>query len=82
MMQEARNLFLERRYDELLEGFGERAPTRVTTEMATILFLAALSEKRSPEIYRWGQELKRRHPDKDLAAWVSNLTSSHAHSPR
>jgi hypothetical protein len=73
-MREARALFMERRYEDLLERFGEIAPTGTTTEMATVLFLAALSEKRSPEVYRWGQELKRRHPDPALTAWVANLT--------
>jgi hypothetical protein len=81
-MREARALFMERRYEDLLERFGEIAPTGATSEMATVLFLAALSEKRSPEVYRWGQELKRRHPDPALTAWVADLTQGLGHDSR
>jgi hypothetical protein len=75
-MQAARRLFLERRYADLLQDFGAQEPTRSTTELASILFLAALEQRESHAAYRWGQELKRRHPDRQLADWVSGLTST------
>jgi hypothetical protein len=75
-MREARRLFMERRYEDLLEGFGATQPTHATTEMSTILFLAALKQGESHAAYRWGQELKRRHPDRELADWVASLTAS------
>jgi hypothetical protein len=75
-MREARRLFMERRYGDLLEGFGDAQPTGVTTEISTILFLAALELGEAHYAYRWGQELKRRHPDRELARWVANLTSN------
>ena len=73
-MQEARSLFMEQRYGQLLDRFGQKAPTQVTTEMSTVLFLSALKLHRVEEVYRWGQELKRRHPDRELADWVAKLT--------
>jgi len=75
-MREARRLFMERRYQDLLENFGGTQPTHATTEMSTILFLAALKQGESHDAYRWGQELKRRHPDRELADWVAGLTAS------
>lgn len=75
-MQGARRLFLERRYEDLLEGFGDSPPSRITTEMSTILFLAAVAQGESHYAYRWGQELKRRHPDRELARWVADLTAN------
>jgi len=75
-MQEARRLFMEQRYWDLLQTFGDALPTRVTTEMSTILFLAALEQGEAHYAYRWGQELKRRHPDRELSRWVANLTAN------
>ena len=73
-MQEARSLFMEKRYGDLLDRFGQKDPTHVTTEMSTVLFLSALKLKRAEEVYQWGQELKRMHPDRELADWVAKLT--------
>ena len=75
-MQRARRLFMERRYEDLLEGFGDVQPIQATTEMSTIVFLAALERGDAHLAYRWGQELKRRHPDRELARWVAGLTAN------
>jgi hypothetical protein len=80
-MREARRMFMERRYEDLLGGFADMQPTGVTTEMSTILFLAALEQGEAHYAYRWGQELKRRHPDRELARWVASLTAN-VRSPR
>jgi hypothetical protein len=80
-MQEARSLFMEQRYGQLLDRFGQKAPTQVTTEMSTVLFLSALKLHRVEEVYRWGQELKRRHPDRELADWVAKLTKGVQQGP-
>jgi len=80
-MHEARSLFIERRYETLLDRYGDLVPTRATTEISTVLFLAALKLERRQEVYRWGQELKRRHPDRELAKWVADLTRNVLESP-
>lgn len=75
-MREVRELFLDRRYADLLERFGDLEPTEATTEMTALLFLGALRQGASHYAYRWGQEIKRRHPEEQAVAWVSDLTAS------
>jgi hypothetical protein len=73
-MQEVRSLFMAHQYEVLMNRFGTSDPTSATTETCTVLFLAALKTSRNREVYRWGQELKRRHPDDEMSQWVANLT--------
>jgi hypothetical protein len=73
-MREVRSLFLQRRYADLLSLFGDFDPDRATTEMSALLFLAALRQHDASYTFRWGQELKRRHPEQEMAEWVTRLT--------
>jgi hypothetical protein len=69
-MLAARKNFLERRYDELLNRHRGSEPTAVTTETALLVFLSATALENASEIERWGHELKRRHPEREVEAWV------------
>ena len=67
----ARKAFLEKRYDELIMKHRGSNPTAVTTETALLVFLSATALKNVYEIERWGQELKRRYPDREVERWLS-----------
>ena len=67
----ARKAFLEKRYDELILKHSDSNPTAVTTETALLVFLSATALKNVYEIERWGQELKRRYPDREVERWLS-----------
>ena len=70
-MLSARKTFLERKYDELLSRHHSSNPTAVTTETALLVFLSATALENASEIERWGQELKRRYPAREVEKWVS-----------
>jgi hypothetical protein len=76
-MLTSRKTFLEKRYDELLIKHRSANPTAVTTETALLVFLSATALQNAAEIERWGQELKRRYPDREVERWVSQWMTTH-----
>lgn len=72
---DARQKFLQRDYETLLDSHSQSDPFLQTTETALLLFLSALNIQNSHEITRWSQELKRRHPEPEVLAWISRLHS-------
>ncbi len=76
-MLASRKTFLERRYDELLIKHRSANPTAVTTETALLVFLSATALENAAEIERWGQELKRRYPDREVERWVGRWMTTH-----
>ena len=71
-----RELFLNKKYRELLDAHQNANPLQVTSESALMLFLAALAEEDRELSKLWGQELKRRHPHPETTQWVNDLTAS------
>jgi len=71
-----RNLFLGRKYAELIAAHQSSEPVDLSTETVLLLFLSAVELKRQIEMDRWGQELKRRHPDVEVRDWVNEMTSA------
>jgi hypothetical protein len=71
---ETRKLFLERKYGALLKKYQLGEPMALSTETVLLLFLSAIKEDDRLEVYRWGQEIKRRHPDRETTNWVNQLT--------
>ena len=69
-MLEARQQFLERDYDGLLATHRDSNVTAVTTETALLVFLSATARQDESEIERWGQELRRRFPDREVERWL------------
>ena len=75
-MLENRSTFLQRDYSELLSRHQETEPLTLPNESVLILFLSSVQLKNYLEMDRWGQEIKRRYPNKEVADWVSELTAS------
>ena len=73
---EDRNLFVGRKYAELIEAHREAEPIKLPTETVLLLFLSAVELKEQVEMDRWGQELKRRHGDAEVRDWVNEMTRS------
>lgn len=75
-MGKDRELFLNKQYRDLLDLHQDSNPVQVTSELALMLFLSALSEGERELSKLWGQELKRRHPHPETLQWVHDLTAS------
>ena len=75
-IQDDRTLFLDREYQKLILKHRTSNPEDMTSEMVTMLFLSALSEKEMELATILGQEIKRRHPNPETTQWVENLTQS------
>lgn len=73
---ETRKLFLQRDYKTLLERYRQANPIELTTESILVLFLSAVNLKNRPEMDRWGQEIKRRYPNRETANWIYELTAA------
>jgi len=71
-----RNLFVGRKYAELMAAHRESEPIGLSTETVLLLFLSAVELKEQIEIDRWGQELKRRHGEAEVRDWVNAMTSA------
>jgi hypothetical protein len=69
-MLEARQQFLQRDYDGLLATHRDSNVTAVTTETALLVFLSATALQDPSEIERWGQEIRRRFPDREVERWL------------
>jgi hypothetical protein len=76
MLIKDRNLFVGRKYAELIESHRDTEPIKLPTETALLLFLSAVELKEQIEMDRWGQELKRRHGDVEVRDWVNEMTGS------
>jgi hypothetical protein len=71
-----RNLFLGRKYAELIATHRESEPVELSTETVLLLFLSAVELKEQIEMDRWGQELKRRHGEVEVKDWVNEMTAT------
>jgi len=71
---ETRKFFLQREYHLILKKYETTPPTALPTETVTLLFLSAVKRDSLLEMYRWGQEIKRRYPSKETVNWVNQLT--------
>jgi len=71
-----RNLFVGRRYAELIAAHRESEPVELSTETVLLLFLSAVELKEQIEMDRWGQELKRRHAEVEVRDWVNEMTGT------
>ena len=75
-MLDNRTVFLQRDYQKLLSTHKDTNPLMVTNESVLILFLSSVQLKNQLEMDRWGQEIKRRYPNREVAEWVSEMTTS------
>lgn len=75
-MLDTRSIFLQRDYQKILSKHQDTNPMMVSNESVLILFLSSVQLKNRLEMDRWGQELKRRFPNREVAAWVAELTTS------
>jgi hypothetical protein len=71
-----RNLFVERKYSELIAAYRESEPAELSTETVLLLFLSAVELEEQIEMDRWGQELKRRHGEVEVRDWVNEMTGT------
>ena len=71
-----RNLFVGRKYAELLAVHQASEPVELSTETVLLLFLSAVELKQQIEMDRWGQELKRRHGEVEVRDWVNEMTGT------
>jgi hypothetical protein len=71
-----RNLFVERKYAELIDAHREAEPIELPTETVLLLFLSSVELKERVEMDRWGQELKRRHGETEVRDWVNQMTGT------
>lgn len=75
-MLDNRTLFLQHDYQKILSQHQDTNPLMAPNESILILFLSSVQLKNRLEMDRWGQEIKRRFPNREVAAWVSELTTS------
>jgi len=73
-MLETRKLFLQRDYKSILKKYELAQPVALTTETVLLLFLSAVKLDNRIEMYRWGQEIKRRYPNRETLNWVNSMT--------
>ncbi len=71
-----RKQFLRKDYAALLDAHRRATPMDLSTETVLFLFLSSVELKRRMEMDRWGQELKRRHSEREVREWVSEMTES------
>ena len=69
-----RTLFVQRKYDELLEEVEQRPALQATHEAVLMCFLSALRLEDRSRAQLWGAELRRRHPEPEAVKWVETLT--------
>lgn len=75
-MLDTRKLFLQKDYQKILNQHQDTNPLTLPNEVILILFLSGVKQTDRLEIDRWGQEIKRRYPNREVAEWVSKLTTS------
>lgn len=75
-MLENRTLFLQRDYQQILSKHQGTDPLMAANESVLILFLSSVQLNNRLEMDRWGQEIKRRFPNREVADWVSDMTTS------
>ena len=75
-MLDNRTVFLQRDYQKLLSTHKDTNPLIVPNESVLILFLSSVQLKNHLEMDRWGQEIKRRYPNREVMEWVSEMTTS------
>jgi hypothetical protein len=68
-----RRQFLAGDYQALLATHADTSPTLASDEATLLLLIAALASSDTYQTDRWSQELKRRNPDQETRAWISNL---------
>lgn len=71
-----RQQFVNRDYAALLQLNANRTPAILATETITLSFLAAVATGNRLQADRWGQEIKRRHPDQETIEWLAELNNS------
>jgi hypothetical protein len=76
-MLEARQQFLQRDYAGLVARYRDSNVTAVTTETTLLVFLSATALQNASEIERWGQEIKRRFPDRKVERWLGQWMTAH-----
>ena len=75
-MHDTRKIFLNRDYLKILSKHQDTNPLMVSNESALILFLSSVHLKNRLETDRWGQEIKRRYPNREVVDCVTELTTS------
>ncbi|MFT4719775.1 MAG: hypothetical protein ACI9SB_000943 [Candidatus Azotimanducaceae bacterium] len=65
--------FVRQEYAAITAAFKSRAANTVSDETNLLVFVSAVASAESVEADKWGQELKRRFPDKETEQWIVNL---------
>ena len=69
-----RKYFVDEKYLMLLYSIKDSPPEQLTTETITLCFLSSIHLKDVIQIELWGDELKRRHSEKEVGLWVDHLS--------
>lgn len=75
-MLDTRKLFMQKDYQKILNQHQDTNPLTLPNEAVLILFLSGVKLADRLEMDRWGQEIKRRYPNREVVGWVSKLTTS------
>ncbi len=68
-----RRAFMSRDFKTMIERYADRDVRAVSDEINLMLVVAAAASDNTKETSRWSVELKRRFPDEETRAWLSNL---------
>lgn len=72
----ARQLFLSRQYETLVREHRASEPTSLPDGTLVLLVLSANQVGDATLTQLWSQELRRRHPEPEVAAWLGGLRAA------
>lgn len=73
---QVRQRFLARRYRELVADHATREPLSLPDGTLLIVLVSAHEVGDAKAVARWAQEVRRRYPQPEVAAWLKTLTAA------